>query len=147
MGQVMKSSNDHEGMMSEINVTPLVDVMLVLLVVFIVTAPLLVPQSLKINLPETERLTSSSSVSLAIEKTRLIIQADGKLVFDDKPVNDKELALLLRAKAIEPSFQLFVESDEAVKYGRVAQVMAIAKNAGIPRISFLTLPQTGTTQK
>lgn len=143
----MKSSNDHEGMMSEINVTPLVDVMLVLLVVFIVTAPLLVPQSLKINLPETERLTSSSSVSLAIEKTRLIIQADGKLVFDDKPVNDKELALLLRAKAIEPSFQLFVESDEAVKYGRVAQVMAIAKNAGIPRISFLTLPQTGTTQK
>jgi len=143
----MKSSNDNEGMMSEINVTPLVDVMLVLLVVFIVTAPLLVPQSLKITLPETERLTSSSSVSLAIEKTRLIIQADGKLVFDEKPVNDKELAVLLRAKAMEPSFQLFVESDEAVKYGRVAQVMAIAKNAGIPRISFLTLPQTGTTKK
>lgn len=143
----MKSSNDNEGMMSEINVTPLVDVMLVLLVVFIVTAPLLVPQSLKITLPETERLTSSSSVSLAIEKTRLIIQADGKLVFDEKPVNDKELAILLRAKAMEPSFQLFVESDEAVKYGRVAQVMAIAKNAGIPRISFLTLPQTNTTKK
>jgi len=143
----MKSSNDNEAMMSEINVTPLVDVMLVLLVVFIVTAPLLVPQSLKITLPETERLTSSSSVSLAIEKTRLIIQADGKLVFDEKPVNDKELAVLLRAKALEPSFQLFVESDEAVKYGRVAQVMAIAKNAGIPRISFLTLPQTGTTKK
>ena len=143
----MKSSNDNEGMMSEINVTPLVDVMLVLLVVFIVTAPLLVPQSLKITLPETERLTSSSSVSLAIEKTRLIIQADGKLVFDEKPVNDKELAVLLRAKAMEPSFQLFVESDEAVKYGRVAQVMAIAKNAGIPRISFLTLPQTDTTKK
>lgn len=143
----MKSSNDNEGMMSEINVTPLVDVMLVLLVVFIVTAPLLVPQSLKITLPETERLTSSSSVSLAIEKTRLIIQADGKLVFDEKPVNDKELAILLRAKAMEPSFQLFVESDEAVKYGRVAQVMAIAKNAGIPRISFLTLPQTNATKK
>jgi biopolymer transport protein ExbD len=143
----MKSSNDNEAMMSEINVTPLVDVMLVLLVVFIVTAPLLVPQSLKITLPETERLTSSSSVSLAIEKTRLIIQADGKLVFDEKPVNDKELAVLLRAKALEPSFQLFVESDEAVKYGRVAQVMAIAKNAGIPRISFLTLPQTDTTKK
>jgi biopolymer transport protein ExbD len=102
---------------------------------------------LKITLPETERLTSSSSVSLAIEKTRLIIQADGKLVFDEKPVNDKELAVLLRAKALEPSFQLFVESDEAVKYGRVAQVMAIAKNAGIPRISFLTLPQTDTTKK
>ena len=143
----MKSSNDNEAMMSEINVTRLVDVMLVLLVVFIVTAPLLVPQSLKITLPETERLTSSSSVSLAIEKTRLIIQADGKLVFDEKPVNDKELAVLLRAKALEPSFQLFVESDEAVKYGRVAQVMAIAKNAGIPRISFLTLPQTDTTKK
>ncbi len=143
----MKSSNDNEAMMSEINVTPLVDVMLVLLVVFIVTAPLLVPQSLKITLPETERLTSSSSVSLAIEKTRLIIQADGKLVFDEKPVNDKELAVLLRAKALEPSFQLFVESDEAVKYGRVAQVMAIAKNAGIPRISFLTLPKTDTTKK
>lgn len=128
--------------MSEINVTPLVDVMLVLLVVFIVTAPLLVPQSLKINLPETERVKSSSSVSLAIENTRLVIQADGNLVYDNKVVNDDELAALLKAKSIDPNFQLFVESDEAVKYGRVAQVMAIAKNAGIPRISFLTLPKT-----
>ena len=68
----MKSANDTEGLMSEINVTPLVDVMLVLLVVFIVTAPLLVPQSLKITLPETERVKSSSSVSLAIENTRLM---------------------------------------------------------------------------
>lgn len=143
----MKSSNDNEGLMSEINVTPLVDVMLVLLVVFIVTAPLLVPQSLKITLPETERVKSSSSVSLAIENTRLIIQADGTLVFDNKTVNDAELATFLRAKALEPNFQLFVESDEAVKYGRVAQVMAIAKNAGIPRISFLTLPQTGTSKE
>jgi biopolymer transport protein ExbD len=142
----MKSSNDTEGLMSEINVTPLVDVMLVLLVVFIVTAPLLVPQSLKINLPETERVKSSSSVSLAIENTRLIIQADGALVFDNKPVNDAELGAFLRAKALDPNFQLFVESDESVKYGRVAQVMAIAKNAGIPRISFLTLPQTGATK-
>ena len=133
--------------MSEINVTPLVDVMLVLLVVFIVTAPLLVPQSLKITLPETERVKSSRSVSLAIENTRLIIQADGTLVFDNKTVNDAELATFLRAKALEPNFQLFVESDEAVKYGRVAQVMAIAKNAGIPRISFLTLPQTGTSKE
>ena len=143
----MKSSNDNEGLMSEINVTPLVDVMLVLLVVFIVTAPLLVPQSLKITLPETERVKSSSSVSLAIENTRLIIQADGTLVFDNKTVNDAELATFLRAKALEPNFQLFVESDEAVKYGRVAQVMAIAKNAGIPRISFLTLPQTGASKE
>ena len=141
----MKSSNDNEGLMSEINVTPLVDVMLVLLVVFIVTAPLLVPQSLKITLPETERVKSSSSVSLAIENTRLIIQADGTLSFDNKTMNDAELATFLRAKALEPNFQLFVESDEAVKYGRVAQVMAIAKNAGIPRISFLTLPQTGAS--
>jgi biopolymer transport protein ExbD len=139
----MKSSNDTEGLMSEINVTPLVDVMLVLLVVFIVTAPLLVPQSLKITLPETERIKSSSSVSLAIENTRLIIQADGTLVFNNKAVNDTELSTFLRAKALEPNFQLFVESDEAVKYGRVAQIMAISKNAGIPRISFLTLPQTG----
>ena len=143
----MKSSNDTEGLMSEINVTPLVDVMLVLLVVFIVTAPLLVPQSLKITLPETERVKSSSSVSLAIENTRLIIQADGTLVFENKTLNDAELATFLRTKALEPNFQLFVESDEAVKYGRVAQVMAIAKNAGIPRISFLTLPQTGASKE
>lgn len=128
--------------MSEINVTPLVDVMLVLLVVFIVTAPLLVPQSLKINLPETERVKSSSSVSLAIDNTRLIIQADGKLVFDGKPIDDAQLATVLKERSANPSFQLFVESDESVKYGRVAQVMAIAKNAGIPRMSFLTLPKT-----
>lgn len=122
--------------MSEINVTPLVDVMLVLLVVFIITAPLLAPQSLKINLPKTTAVTSDNKP----QPEHLLIDAQGRISLNKDPLGDAALAELLGARAAaNPSFQLQIEADAAVQYGRVAQIMAIAQHAGVSKLSFITI--------
>ncbi|MDO8926364.1 MAG: biopolymer transporter ExbD [Sideroxyarcus sp.] len=127
-------SNDGD-MMSEINVTPLVDVMLVLLVVFIITAPLLAPQSLKINLPKTDSVQSNEKP----QKVSLVVDAQGNIEMDRMHVSDEGLAETLRQRAVDPQFQLQIEADDAVNYGRVAQLMAIAQKAGVSKLSFMTL--------
>jgi biopolymer transport protein ExbD len=129
------NSSQQGSMMSEINVTPLVDVMLVLLVVFIITAPLLAPQSLKINLPKTESVAQNDK----LKKVSLVIDAKGALSLDSAHLSDAGLAEILKARAVDPQFQLQIQSDEAVNYGRVAQIMAIAQKAGVSKLSFLTL--------
>jgi biopolymer transport protein ExbD len=127
-------SNDGD-MMSEINVTPLVDVMLVLLVVFIITAPLLAPQSLKINLPKTDSVQQNDKP----QKVSLVVDAQGNIEMDRMHVSDEALAETLRQRAVDPLFQLQIEADSAVPYGRVAQLMAIAQKAGVSKLSFMTL--------
>ena len=122
-------------MMSEINVTPLVDVMLVLLVVFIITAPLLAPQSLKINLPKTDALQQNDKP----QQVSLVVDAQGNIEMDKQAVNDTELAEMLRARATDPQFQLQIEADSAVPYGRVAALMALAQKSGVSKLSFITL--------
>ncbi|MFA5826255.1 MAG: biopolymer transporter ExbD [Gallionellaceae bacterium] len=129
------NSSQQGSMMSEINVTPLVDVMLVLLVVFIITAPLLAPQSLKINLPKTESVAQSDK----LKRVSLSIDAKGEISLDAAHLSDAGLAEILKARAIDPQFQLQIQSDEAVNYGRVAQIMAIAQKAGVSKLSFLTI--------
>jgi len=129
------SSQDNGSMMSEINVTPLVDVMLVLLVVFIITAPLLAPQSLKINLPKTESVTTDDK----LQKVSLAIDAQGAVSYESSHLNDEGLAEMLKSRAVDPDFQLQIQADEAVNYGRVAQIMAIAQKAGVGKLSFLTV--------
>ena len=129
------SSQDSGSMMSEINVTPLVDVMLVLLVVFIITAPLLAPQSLKINLPKTESVAHDDK----LQKISLAIDAHGDVSLESAHLSDTALAELLKMRAADPQFQLQIQADEAVNYGRVAQVMAIAQKAGVGKLSFLTI--------
>jgi len=123
------------SMMSEINVTPLVDVMLVLLVVFIITAPLLAPQSLKVNLPKTESLANNDK----LQKVSLVIDAKGEVALDSTRLSDQALAAILKIRAADPQFQLQIQSDEAVNYGRVAQIMSIAQKSGVSKLSFLTL--------
>ena len=129
------NSSSEDGMMSEINVTPLVDVMLVLLVVFIITAPLLAPQSLKINLPKTDAVQQKDKP----QQVSLVIDAQGNVEMDKQPVNDVELAEMLRTRATDPQFQLQIEADSAVPYGRVAGLMALAQKAGVAKLSFITL--------
>lgn len=132
----MAFGNNSEGdMMSEINVTPLVDVMLVLLVVFIITAPLLAPQSLKINLPKTDATQQNDKP----QRVSLVVDAQGNIELDQRHVSDEGLAGLLRQSAGDPQFQLQIEADKAVPYGRVAQIMAIAQRAGVSKLSFLTV--------
>ena len=121
--------------MSEINVTPLVDVMLVLLVVFIITAPLLAPQALKINLPKTDAVTKNDK----LQKVSLAIDAKGEVSLDAAHLSDEGLAEMLKSRAADPQFQLQIQADSAVNYGRVAQIMAIAQKAGVSKLSFLTI--------
>lgn len=132
---IVKGGDDDSGMMAEINVTPLVDVMLVLLIVFMVTAPLLIPQSLGVKLPKTESVQSPVDRDLA----KLLIKPDGTLEMDGKATSDQSLKSSLAAKADDPKFQLQVEADENLKYGRLAEVMALAQGAGVTKLSFVTV--------
>jgi biopolymer transport protein ExbD len=129
------NSSQEDNMMSEINVTPLVDVMLVLLVVFIITAPLLAPQSLKINLPKTDSVQQNDKP----QKVSLVVDAQGNIELEHMHVSDAGLAEMLHERAADPQFQLQIEADSAVPYGRVAQLMALAQHAGVSKLSFITL--------
>jgi biopolymer transport protein ExbD len=129
------NSSQDDNMMSEINVTPLVDVMLVLLVVFIITAPLLAPQALKVNLPRTESVAHDDK----LQKVSLAIDAHGDVSLESLHLSDTALADMLKNRAADPQFQLQIQADEAVNYGRVAQVMAIAQKAGVSKLAFLTI--------
>jgi biopolymer transport protein ExbD len=126
-----------DDVMGEINVTPLVDVMLVLLVVFIVTAPLLT-QAVHVNLPKTAETAPPE------EKEAIYISVDAKgKVFIEK----NEIALeafeqeLLNRKAADPEIALNLNADDAVQYGTVAKVMAAIERSGISKLSVLTAPK------
>lgn len=122
---------------TEINVTPLVDVMLVLLVIFIITAPLIVPQTMKVNLPKTESANQESK----IKDGQLVINPDGTLLYEDKAVTDSALSVLLKQRSANPEFQLQIFADKVVPYGRVAEMMGLAQAAGVTKLSFVTLPK------
>ncbi|MGZ8244670.1 ExbD/TolR family protein [Methylomagnum sp.] len=125
--------SDQEAM-SEINVTPLVDVMLVLLVVFIVTAPLLT-QSVKVNLPKTVATSPTPQDHL----TTVSIDAAGDVFLNTQKVAmdglGPQLAELL---ARDPELMVQFNVDDKINYGRAAEVMAIVQRAGIGKLSFLT---------
>ncbi|MBM3392801.1 MAG: biopolymer transporter ExbD [Betaproteobacteria bacterium] len=122
--------------MAEINVVPLVDVMLVLLVIFIVTAPLLT-HSVKIDLPKA----SSSPNITRPEHVQLGIREDGSLHWNGAPVVMAELESNFSAAAMQqPQPELHIRADREVRYERVAQVMSAAAKAGLVRIGFVTDP-------
>lgn len=127
-----------ENMMSEINVTPLVDVMLVLLTVFIVTAPLLM-NSVPVNLPK-----ASSDLTLTQpESINISVTADGTMYFSDETVNAEQLdmALMEAAQNVDTSVEIF--ADEKAEYGTVAKVMAAIQRAGISKFTFVIQPESG----
>jgi len=136
----MNKNEGGMGSMAEINVTPLVDVMLVLLVVFILTAPLIVPQSMKVNLPKTQAVTLQEKN----KKMELVIESSGALTLDGKQVSDKELERALSAASSNPEAALAIQADKGVPYGRVAEIMAISQGAGVVKLSFVTLAGGGT---
>jgi biopolymer transport protein TolR len=128
------STQDSDEVLSEINVTPLVDVMLVLLVVFIVTAPLLT-NSIPINLPKTE------SVAPVEQKDPLVVSIDGqgKLFINKDEIQPNLLEInLARAKAKNPDVRVQLQADDGVNYGEVARAMASIERAGITKLSVIT---------
>lgn len=132
------SNKGEDNLMAELNVTPLVDVMLVLLIIFIVTAPMIVPQSMKVNLPKTQAVAQQDNAKNA----QLIVEANGQATFEGQQVSDKDLGQLLKDKSSTPQFQLQVSADKAVPYGRVAEIMAIAQANGVSKMSFVSVPVT-----
>ncbi len=126
---------DDYGLMAEINMTPFVDVMLVLLVIFILTAPFITPQSLKVNLPRTEAVAQSKKPKVV----NLMIDATGKIALEGKILSDIDLAKEIQIKFKDNEMHLQVQCDKAVPYGRVAQIMAIAQKNGALKLSFVTM--------
>ncbi|OQY13065.1 MAG: protein TolR [Desulfobacteraceae bacterium 4572_19] len=134
----MTSGNGDEQLMSEINITPFVDVMLVLLIIFMVTAPMLV-QGVNVSLPEAE------TASLQSDKDHLIISINGdRQIF----INDLQVKFdFLREKlskifAGKKDQELYLKADKDVPYGMVVVVMAEAKAAGFEKLGMITLPPT-----
>jgi len=128
------STQDSDEVLSEINVTPLVDVMLVLLVVFIVTAPLLT-NSIPINLPKTE------SVAPVEQKDPLVVSIDdkGKLFINKDEIQPDLLQTnLVAAKQKNPDVRVQLQADNGVNYGEVARAMASIEKAGITKLSVIT---------
>jgi len=122
--------------MSEINVTPLVDVMLVLLVIFIITAPLL-SYAIKLDLPNDPAPTAEAVLSTI----KLSIDADGKIHVDTEAITDDQLrARFLTAAKTSPVPEVHVRADKATRYERVAFVMSSAQQAGLTKIGFVTEP-------
>jgi len=125
--------------MSEINVTPFVDVMLVLLIIFMVTAPLAM-HGMEIKLPKVE----SKSISKE-EKYSIAVYRNRQIYFNEKLITlvelDKQLKDLV---ALNPSIDIFLKADEALPYGYVVKVMATVRRAGVVNLGMLTEPLTVT---
>ena len=132
------STSESDEIVSEINVTPLVDVMLVLLVVFIVTAPLLT-NAVKVTLPSTAK---TSQVEPQKEAVTLSVDAKGKVYVDKAEV---ALALLepqlKRLRSAQPDVVVHLSADEASNYGIVAKVMSAANRAGVTKLSVLSVAE------
>lgn len=128
IGQPQRSTAD-------INIVPLVDVILVLLVIFIVTAPL-ITQAVKVDLPEAESQPAESLVQPVV----VTIDAAGALYWDGKSMTLAELEAQARVLAGRPQAELHIEADRAVAYDAVAQVLAAARQAGVTRIALATEP-------
>jgi biopolymer transport protein TolR len=120
--------------MSEINVTPFVDVMLVLLVIFMVTAPLLTV-GVEVNLPKTK----ASSISGSDEPLAITVKADGTVFLQDTEVDLKTLVPRLNAiSGANPDARIFIRGDEATNYGHVMVVMGTINAAGYSKVALIT---------
>ena len=130
------SQGDENGMMSEINVTPFVDVMLVLLIIFMVTAPMItMTQGMEVNLPDAE-----ANAMTADEKTMVLsITEDSKYYINEREFNISDLSekLVALSKA-NPEQEIFIKADGSVPYEKVAQLMSACTNAGITKLGMIT---------
>lgn len=138
------SVGNKKGFVAEINVTPFVDVMLVLLIIFMVTAPLMT-QGLDVELPQTETVSALPS-----DKDHLILTIDknGKMMLDDYAVTEKDLPGHLERLVKKQNKQLFLRADKHVAYGNVVKAMGIIKGAGINNLGVLAEnPETATAKK
>jgi biopolymer transport protein ExbD len=131
-GKIGSGSTDDEiSAISEINVTPFVDVVLVLLVIFMVTAPMLVREQMSVNLPKAE--SGEKSVS---EQITIVIDKSGSIMIQKKPITfeqiEGEIKALMQAS---PNAQAVISADQEAKHGDVVKVMDLVKKAGLTRFA------------
>ena len=121
--------------LSEINITPLVDVVLVLLVIFMLTAPVL-QSGIEVSVPKTKTVKEITQQRMVVT-----INKDQEVFLQDKPVNLADLPSLLTKPGVDPSQQvIFLEADQRVPFGAFASVMDAVKQAGITHVSIVTQP-------
>jgi biopolymer transport protein ExbD len=131
------TQDEPDEVMNEINMTPLVDVMLVLLIIFIITVPVM-KHAVNVELPRATNVPQEAKPKTVL----LSVDAQGAYYLNDTPVDDAALPLLLQAEALKnPQPDLHIRGDKAVRYERVAQAMAAAQLAGIKKIGFITEPK------
>lgn len=135
----MGSPAGDDGRLAEINIIPLVDIMLVLLIIFMVTAPML-KEGIDINLPEV----SASGVESTPEDFVLSIDELGQIYLNDNPQDKFPItAIEEKLSAIfkdQPKKALYLKADQAIKYGYVVEVMAACQRAGVERLGMITVP-------
>lgn len=130
------NENNNQAPMAEINVTPMVDVMLVLLVIFIITAPLFT-HAVKLDLPNAQ----STAAPEKPETITLSINAEGKLFWNNAEISEQELMNRFSIAAQKkPAPELHLRADKSTRYEVIAKVMAGAQNNGISKIGFVTKP-------
>ena len=129
------STGKTQTSLAEINITPLVDVVLVLLVIFMITAPVL-QSGIEVSVPKTRTVKE-------ITEQRLVVTIDRsqQVFLDDQPVNVHELAQKLRQRGADPAHQvIYLRADEQVPFGAFATVMDAVKQSGISNVSIVTQP-------
>jgi biopolymer transport protein TolR len=132
------SSQRDATTISQINVTPLVDVMLVLLVIFMVTAPI-IQQGVQVNLPQARAGAIPGTEELLV----VTISKNGKVYLNDNPMSLAELGNKLRAiRKLQTDKQVYLRADQDVRYGLVMKTIAEIKQAGIERLGMVTRPSS-----
>jgi len=128
---------DESDVVSEINMTPLVDVMLVLLIIFIITIPV-INHAVKIDLPKAQ----SQANTVQAEKINLSIDAQGNILWNTVLINEPDLKMsLLKLAQQTPQPELHLSADRQIAYEHVAKIMALAQTSGITKLGFITDPQ------
>ena len=131
------TQDDTDDVMNEINMTPMVDIMLVLLIIFIITVPVM-KHSVNIDLPRA----TNEAQNIKPETLRLSVDAQGTYFMNETQIADAELVPRLKTAATQnPQPELHIRGDKAVRYERVAQAMAAAQQAGLRKIGFITEPK------
>lgn len=131
-----KTQEDSDETMSEINMIPFIDVMLVLLIIFIITVPV-IKHAVNIELPQA----SNEKLLDKPENVRVAVDAQGAYYWNDTRIEDADLApRLAQTAALQPQPELHIRGDKDVRYERIAQLMASARRAGMQKIGFVTEP-------
>jgi biopolymer transport protein ExbD len=131
------TQDDTDEVMNEINMTPMVDVMLVLLIIFIITVPVM-KHAVNIDLPRASNVPQDAKP----ETIRLSVDSAGDFYWNEAKVTEEAMLLQLKAAAMQnPQPELHIRGDKAVRYERVATAMAAAQQSGIKKIGFVTEPK------